>query len=43
MVDQRVFRSFGHVERLDEYQIARRVLMAELSRVWVRSRPRLVG
>ena len=28
-VDQRVLRWFGHVERTDEYRIARRVLMAE--------------
>ena len=28
--DQRVLRWFGHVERLDEYRIARRVLMAEV-------------
>ena len=27
--DQRVLRWFGHVERMDEYRIARRVLMAE--------------
>ena len=26
--DQRVLRSFGHVERMDEYRMARRVLMA---------------
>ena len=26
--DQRVLRRFGHVERMDEYRIARRVLMA---------------
>ena len=26
--DQRVLRWFGHVERMDEYRIARRVLMA---------------
>ena len=31
--DQRVLRWFGHVERmvLDEYRMARRVLMAEVS------------
>ena len=28
-VDQRVLRWFGHVERMDEYRMARRVLMAE--------------
>ena len=27
--DQRVLRWFGHVERMDEYHMARRVLMAE--------------
>ena len=37
-VDQRVFRLFGQVERMDEYRMARRVLMAEMSegRVWGR-------
>ena len=42
--DQRVLRWFGHVERMDDYQIreqilyrmARRVLMAEVSGGWVR-------
>ena len=29
--DQSVLRWFGHVERMDEYHIARRVLMAEVS------------
>ena len=29
-VDQRVLRQFGHVERMDEYCMARRVLMAEV-------------
>ena len=29
--DQRVLRWFGHVERMDDYRIARRVLMAEVS------------
>ena len=35
-VDQRALRWFAHVERMDEYHIARRVLMAEVSgrRVW---------
>ena len=28
--DQRVLRWFGHVERMDEYRMARRVLMAEI-------------
>ena len=39
--DQRVFRWFGHVERMDEYRMARRVLMAEISGERVRGRPRL--
>ena len=29
--DQRVLRRFGDVERMDEYCMARRVLMAEVS------------
>ena len=33
--DQRVLRWFGHVERMDEYRMARRVLMAEVSLVGV--------
>ena len=39
--DQRVLRWFGHVERMDEYRMARRVLMAEDSGGRVRMRPRL--
>ena len=40
--DQRVLRWFGHVERTDEYHMARRVLMAEVSGGGgVRGRPRL--
>ena len=39
--DQRVLRWFGHVERMDEYRMARRVLMAEISGERVRGRPRL--
>ena len=39
--DQRVFRWFGHVKRIDEYRMARRVLMAEVSGGRVRGRPRL--
>ena len=31
----------GHVERMDEYRMARIVLMAEVSRGRVRGRPRL--
>ena len=41
IADQRVLRWFGHVERMDEYRIARRVLMAEVSGGRVRGRPRL--
>ena len=33
-------RWFGHVERMDEYLMARRVLMAEVSIGRVRGRPR---
>ena len=39
--DQRVLRWFVHVERMDEYRLARRVLMAEVSGRRVRGRPRL--
>ena len=39
--DQRVLRWFGHVERVDEYHMARRLLMAEVSGERVRGRPRL--
>ena len=39
--DQRVLRCFGHVERRDDYRMARRVLMAEVSGGRVRGRPRL--
>ena len=39
--DQRVLRWFGHVERIDEYRMARRVLMAEVCEGRVRGRPRL--
>ena len=39
--DQRVLRWFGHVDRMDEYRMARRVLMAEVSGERVRGRPRL--
>ena len=39
--DQRVLRWFGHVERMDEYRMARRVLMAEVGGGRVRGRPRL--
>ena len=39
--DQRVLKWFGHVERMNEYRMARRVLMAEVSEGHVRGRPRL--
>ena len=38
---QRVLRWFGHVERMDENRIARRVLMTEVNGGPVRGRPRL--
>ena len=38
---QRVLRWFGHVERMDEYRMARRVLMAEVRGDRVRGRPRI--
>ena len=38
--DQRVLRWLGHVERMDEYSMARNGLMTEVSRVWVRGRLR---
>ena len=38
---ERVFRWFGHVERMGEYRMARTVLMAEVSGGRVRGRPRL--
>ena len=39
--DQRLLRWFGHVERMDDYRMARRVLRAEVSGGRVRGRPRL--
>ena len=39
--DERVLRWFGRVERMDDYRMARRVLMAEVSGGRVRGRPRL--
>ena len=39
--DQRVLRWFGYVERMDEYRMAKRVLMAEVSGGRVRGRLRL--
>ena len=38
--DQRVLRWFGHLERMDDYRMARRVLTAEVSGGRVRGRPR---
>ena len=39
--DQRVLRWLGHVERMDDYRMARRMLMAEVGGGRVRGRPRL--
>ena len=39
----RVLRRLGHVERMDEYRMARRVWMAEVSGGRVRGRPKLAG
>ena len=39
--DQGVLRLFGHVERMDDYRMARRVSMAEVGGGRVRMRPRL--
>ena len=39
--DQRVLRWFGQVERMDEYRMARRRLMAEVSGGRLRGKPRL--
>ena len=39
--NQRALRWFGHVERMDDYRMARRMLMAEVSGGRVRGRPRL--
>ena len=39
--DHRVLRWFGHVERMHDYRMARRVLMAEVSGGRVRGRPRV--
>ena len=41
IADQRVLRWFGHVERMDEHHMARRVLMAEVSGGRLRRRPML--
>ena len=39
--DQRVLRWFGHVVRMDEYRMARRVLIVEIRGGRVRGRPML--
>ena len=39
--DETVLRWFGHVERMDEYRMVRRVLMAEVSGGQELGRPRL--
>ena len=39
--DLRVLGWFGHVERMDEYRMARKVLMAEVSGGRVQGRPKL--
>ena len=39
--DQRVLRWFGHVERMDDCRMAKRLLMVEVSEGRVRGRPRL--
>ena len=38
---QRVLRWFGHAERIDEYRITRRLLMAEVSGRRAQGRPNL--
>ena len=39
--DQVVLRGFGHVERMDEFRMVRRVWTADVSGGWVRGTPRL--
>ena len=39
--NQRVLKWIGYVERMDDYRITRRLLMAEVSGGRVRDRPRL--
>ena len=41
IADQRVLRWFGHVERMDDYRMVRRMLMTEVSGARVPGRPRL--
>ena len=40
-VDLRVLRWFGHIERMNEYHMTRRVLVVEVSGGWVWGRLRL--
>ena len=40
-VDPRVLRWFGHVERMDELRMARRVFIPEVNVGRVRGRPKL--
>ena len=40
-IDQRVLRWFGHLERMDESRLTRRVMTAEVSGGRVRGRPRI--
>ena len=40
-MDERVLRWFEHVETMDEYRVARMVLVADVSGGWGRSRQRL--
>ena len=39
--DEIALRWFGHVERMDEYRMTRRVLMADVTREQVRGKPSL--
>ena len=39
--DHRVLRWFDHMERMDEYRMTRRVLMAEVTGGRIRGKPRL--
>ena len=41
--DQRVLRWFGHAERMDEYRMAKRVLISEVSGGRLRGRPSYSG
>ena len=39
--NQRLLRWFGHVERMDEYRLVRKVLRPKSVEEWIRGRPRL--